>query len=244
MDFSSILNVLKLQPKVYFLIFIISGILLFSSDEFLVRLSLVEFKKNYNLWIGIVFLASLGFSVIYIVSFIIKLFLDWKEKKEAAAIQKQNNLDEQEKLRKEALNEQEKKEAEALENKRVIEELIDRQKEKLKALDNDEKAVLREFYILGKNTIPIVIDDPTVIGLINKGVIRQVGNQGYQTNFTIGIVAFFRADDITIEYFKEFNFPELHLYPRPKWVRNIQAQEAIEDIMRDLSQEIKTLSRM
>ncbi len=58
MDISTITNVLKLHKKAYFLGSFIPVILLFSDDSFLKRLSLLEFKENYILWIGVAFLLS------------------------------------------------------------------------------------------------------------------------------------------------------------------------------------------
>ena len=42
----------------------------------------------------------------------------------------------------------------------------------------DKEAVLREFYLQGKNTINLPINNPTVAGLLEKGFIRVVGNIG------------------------------------------------------------------
>ena len=48
-------------------------------------------------------------------------------------------------------------------------------------LDHAEKAVLREFYIHGKYNIDLPIDNPTVVGLRNKGVIYLSGKYGQHT---------------------------------------------------------------
>lgn len=45
-------------------------------------------------------------------------------------------------------------------------------------LDNSEKAVLREFYIQGRNTIDLPIDNPIVVGLLNKYILMTVGQYG------------------------------------------------------------------
>ena len=55
--------------------------------------------------------------------------------------------------------------------KKVIEE-------HLAKLDVAEKAVLREFFIGGQNTIRLPLDHPVVAGLISRGVIRPVGSFG------------------------------------------------------------------
>lgn len=50
--------------------------------------------------------------------------------------------------------------------------------EKLNRLDDFEKAVLREFYLQGKNTILLPVDDPTVAGLLQKRVLSIVSPTG------------------------------------------------------------------
>ncbi len=52
-------------------------------------------------------------------------------------------------------------------------------REKLKMLDHQEQAVLREFILQGRSAIEMPIDDPTVSGLINNSILkinRQLGN--------------------------------------------------------------------
>lgn len=48
----------------------------------------------------------------------------------------------------------------------------------LNALDHAEKAVLREFYIQGKYTIELPMDNSTVVGLRNKQIIYIAGKFG------------------------------------------------------------------
>jgi len=45
-------------------------------------------------------------------------------------------------------------------------------------LDHHEKAILREYYIQGKNTLKIPIDEPTISGLLDKRILYSVGNYG------------------------------------------------------------------
>jgi hypothetical protein len=45
-------------------------------------------------------------------------------------------------------------------------------------LDPKEKAVLREFYIQDQDTLLLPIDNPFVAGLMQKGIIQQVGSLG------------------------------------------------------------------
>ncbi|WP_159520610.1 superinfection exclusion B family protein [Sunxiuqinia indica] len=46
-------------------------------------------------------------------------------------------------------------------------------------LNFHEKALLREFYINGKNTLQLPIDDDTVTGLTNKHILYQASNTGF-----------------------------------------------------------------
>jgi len=47
-------------------------------------------------------------------------------------------------------------------------------------LDNSEKAVLREFEIQAKHVIELPIDNPTVVGLTDKGIIERLSNVGLE----------------------------------------------------------------
>ncbi len=50
--------------------------------------------------------------------------------------------------------------------------------ERIRNLDESEKAVLREFFLQGQNTIKLPRDHPVVAGLIDCGILRVVGDQG------------------------------------------------------------------
>ena len=50
--------------------------------------------------------------------------------------------------------------------------------ERITNLDASEKSVLREFYLLGQNTIKLPMDHPVVAGLINAGILVMVGRHG------------------------------------------------------------------
>lgn len=232
MDLSAILKAFKLPKEVYFLFSVVSGILLFSSTEFLEKLSLVKFKENYNLWIGIVFLLSLGMSIICIGKLLIHQILAWKTRRAESKAKRQTELDEQK-----------RKQKEEIEEKKIEEEHRRKQEKILQYLDNYEKTVLREFSILERNTIDMSLDDPTVLGLVKKKVIRQVSDKAYHTSIT-GLIGRFRADDITIEYFDSFDFPELNQYPRPKWVDGLEALDALNSKVADLGKQMGRLGRM
>ncbi len=66
-------------------------------------------------------------------------------------------------------------------SKRHVSQLKKNMEQALLRLDHSEKAVLREFYIRGKYNIDLPIDDPTVVGLMNKGIIYRSGNYGQHT---------------------------------------------------------------
>jgi hypothetical protein len=53
--------------------------------------------------------------------------------------------------------------------------------EKLANLDGEERAILREFIVLGRSTLRLPMDNPTVAGLIASSVIQQTGSYGKQT---------------------------------------------------------------
>ena len=48
-------------------------------------------------------------------------------------------------------------------------------------LDHAEVAVLREFFLQGKQSLMLPMDEPTVAGLINKGMIRRISSLGQQS---------------------------------------------------------------
>src|SRR6266536_411183 len=49
----------------------------------------------------------------------------------------------------------------------------------IKYLDIHEKALLREFYINGKQTLQMPLDNDTVVGLVNKRIIYQASTAGF-----------------------------------------------------------------
>ncbi len=83
MDISVVTSFLKLPKKVIFLITIISTILLFSSQNFMETIALYQFKEKYTIWIGIVFLFTLGLSIINIFEY----FKEWYRLREVAKIE-------------------------------------------------------------------------------------------------------------------------------------------------------------
>jgi len=99
MDISQLTKFIKLPPSIIYIIFIITGILLFSENTFLEKLALQEFKTEYNLYIGIIFLLSLGMSVVNLGKITIEYIKIYKinKKNENKIKHFINNLDEIEK---------------------------------------------------------------------------------------------------------------------------------------------------
>jgi len=99
MDISQITKFIKLPPSVIYIILVITGTLLFASDELLKTLALLNFKTAYNLYIGIIFLFSSGISIIHAcnkVFIYVKTYFQNKKYREKIA-NTINNLDESEK---------------------------------------------------------------------------------------------------------------------------------------------------
>lgn len=95
MDISTITNVFKLPKKAYFLGSFIPVILLFSDDSFLKRLSLLGFKENYILWIGVAFLLSIGMACIKAGEFPISQYKEFKSKREVQTNKEAESLNEE-----------------------------------------------------------------------------------------------------------------------------------------------------
>lgn len=67
-----------------------------------------------------------------------------------------------------------------------------RRRERAAALDTAEQAVLREFFLQGRNTIAVPVNDLAVSGLLTEGVLAQVGGNVQPT--PRGLVAAVRID--------------------------------------------------
>ncbi len=55
--------------------------------------------------------------------------------------------------------------------------IINNSVKRIQSLDHAEKAVLREFFLQGQNTIKLPMDNPVVAGLLNSGILVIVGSQ-------------------------------------------------------------------
>lgn len=70
-------------PFLMFILLIGSGIILFSGEETLERLYLLDFTKEYGQWIGLIFTISAGLSTYYAVAFTIKIACRFYKRKTA-----------------------------------------------------------------------------------------------------------------------------------------------------------------
>jgi len=199
-DINNILNLIKLPKRVYLIVLIISGTILFSDNSFITKLALNEFKDKYTLWIGVTFLTSLAFFSIGIVELIYRkacVFITSRNEKSAEA------------------------------------EVIKKFKVLTSNIDKHELSVVREFYIQKKNTIEMSIEDSTVIGLTNKKILKQVGNQGYKTNMT-DTICYFQLNPISIEILESFDFDTINDIQRPYWIKQLQARNAMGEKINEL----------
>ncbi|SEB54219.1 Superinfection exclusion protein B [Tenacibaculum sp. MAR_2009_124] len=71
-SFSDLIDFSKVPIKIFILFAIVSGILLFGTDEFLAQLKLDEFEKDYGKFFGIVFIVCISFIALSIIYYIIK----------------------------------------------------------------------------------------------------------------------------------------------------------------------------
>ena len=65
-------------------------------------------------------------------------------------------------------------------------------------LDFHEKALLREFFINGKNTLQLPLDNDTVVGLVNKHIIYQASSTGF--TYLHGAYYPYSITDFAIQY--------------------------------------------
>jgi hypothetical protein len=66
----------------------------------------------------------------------------------------------------------------SVKRKRHVHEFKKLRSEAFQNLDRHEKAVLREFFIQGQNTLRLPIDHPTVAGMRTRGILEIVGSHG------------------------------------------------------------------
>lgn len=110
--------------------------------------------------------------------------------------------------------------------------------ESVNNLDTHEIAILREFYIQGRNTLKIPMDNPTVSGLVNKGILHRVGQYGEMSvvgmlfNHAISKIA---RDNLTSEILElpngepSINDIERIQNQRPSWMLTLESKQKLID---------------
>lgn len=98
-----------------------------------------------------------------------------------------------------------------------------------------EKAILREFYIQGKDTIGMPFDDETVISLESKRIIHKVSNTGMV--YTYGVIWAYTISQIAKSQLNS-NLTVIELPSNPnenqvEWIREHRPQWAKEQTERD-----------
>ncbi|EJF45850.1 superinfection exclusion protein B domain protein [Capnocytophaga ochracea str. Holt 25] len=116
---------------------------------------------------------------------------------------------------------------------------INLDKKKIKQLDNlddFEKAVLREFYIEGKNSLKMPINDEVIAGLLSKNVLiynSQFGNRsmaiGLDFPLSINPIIEEKITNEKIDFPEEINqeTKDFLLNNRPDWVDRINCEKII-----------------
>ncbi|WP_449398489.1 super-infection exclusion protein B [Chryseobacterium wanjuense] len=66
----------KIPMKLIFLLFIISAILLFTPEQYIQHLKLESFISEYGKFIGITFITSIGFLLVSLISYVIRIIRD------------------------------------------------------------------------------------------------------------------------------------------------------------------------
>jgi cbb3-type cytochrome oxidase subunit 3 len=73
----------------------------------------------------------------------------------------------------------------------------------LNQLDFREISILREFYIQGQSTLKLPMNQPVVAGLIEKGVLKQVGSLG-ESSFSDILISLSIPTEIKSKITNEF----------------------------------------
>lgn len=70
-SFKDLIDFSKIPIKIFLLLGIVSGILLFGGDELLLKLKLTEFEKDYGKFFGITFIVCVAFISLSIIYYIL-----------------------------------------------------------------------------------------------------------------------------------------------------------------------------
>lgn len=236
MDISVLTKFVKLPKNSIIVVCFVSAILLFAPKEILDKLSLFQFKTQYNMWLGITFLFSSGLCLAFIIQFISNSI-------KAYRIEKKNKVEEERLKLNEQLENKKKEENERKLQQELGQKLIADFHKILNNLDKHEMAILREFLIQEKNTIEISLEDPVASGLISKRVICLVSKQGYSTTIT-GKVAYFSIQKEAYDFVTSFDYKTIGNVPRPKWIERLATKDAFDKQRDDLAKMIQNISKI
>src|SRR4030042_3773075 len=111
-------------------------------------------------------------------------------------------------------------------------------KRKINSLNEDEKAILREFFIQNEEEIKLPINNPIVSGLIEKGILSTT--RYYVKNLPVGVIQY-----VVINYearklldLRLIGWPEIKptekeldiiMKNRPQFIRIIKSESPIRD---------------
>jgi len=176
--FSKIGDFLQNPKKIIFTLLIISIAILQLGEENLLFFKLEGFLKEYGKYIGIAALASGAYIIVEILLYIKELILQ-------KIVKFKKNKEQKEELVKFKIN----------------------IKNKISNLDKYEKSVLREFYIQGKNTLKIPMDDPHIAGLLKDKILSIISNEGERN--MVGLIINMQINS----YAKDYLTNEILDYP-------------------------------
>ena len=86
--------------------------------------------------------------------------------------------------------------------------LIKKAVAEIEELDPKEKAVLREFTIQGQDTLQMPVDQTTVAGLIDKGILVSVGTMGERSKAGLLFPVTIRREIKTLLTIEHIEWPE------------------------------------
>lgn len=82
MDFSKLIEWVKLKPRYFFLVAFATGVVLFAPSEVIKRLGVAAFIAEYRGWVGLVFLFSfaalLSYGIAYIGAAVMARLQEWR----------------------------------------------------------------------------------------------------------------------------------------------------------------------
>jgi|GEM_PF-1187881 len=99
-------------------------------------------------------------------------------------------------------------------------QLIKRAIRNLESLDAKEKAILREFFIQGQDTIQLPVDQANVAGLIKKGGLVVIGSMGEQSLAGVLFPVTIQTEVKKVLDFRHIDLPEKPDDAQIEWLRS------------------------